>query len=213
MLKLVMPFLVGLLAGLGGASAMVITRAKHAAAEQVAAAPAPGKASRDSAAPKAPADTQHAAPQDAPHDAPRQTPQPPAPAAAVAAPALPPAPAITRAAEPDAPAEEPHAAAAVPTAAAKPATRRATRDAGAAIVGKVGGQGSAEQRLAKVFASMPARDAARILEQMDDRDVRAILGHVADRQVAAIMASFPPARAAALGRAALRQPAAAGDGR
>lgn len=55
-----------------------------------------------------------------------------------------------------------------------------------------------QQRLAKIFATMPAKDAARVLEQMNDADIREIMALMSDRQAAAIMSVLPPARAAAI---------------
>ena len=63
---------------------------------------------------------------------------------------------------------------------------------------------STEKRIAKVFAAMQARDAARILQQMDDGDVKVILGSLSAKQQAAILGQFPVQRAALLTRTALR---------
>lgn len=62
-------------------------------------------------------------------------------------------------------------------------------------------------RLAKVFAAMQPKDAARVLEQMNDSDVRAILGSLSSKQQAAILGSFPTERAALLVQATLRNAA------
>ena len=66
-----------------------------------------------------------------------------------------------------------------------------------------------EQRLAKIFGAMNAKDAAKVLDQMTDGDVRAILAMMNDRQAAAILASFPAARAAAITKGAVKSPGAA----
>jgi hypothetical protein len=63
-----------------------------------------------------------------------------------------------------------------------------------------------EQRLAKIFAAMPAKEAAKVLDQMSDKDVRAILGMMNDRQAAAILPLLPPGRAAAITRGAPKAP-------
>jgi hypothetical protein len=57
-----------------------------------------------------------------------------------------------------------------------------------------------EGRLAKIFASMQPRDAARVLEQMDDQDVVVILGMLNNRQAAAVLANLSPQRAAGISR-------------
>lgn len=61
-----------------------------------------------------------------------------------------------------------------------------------------------ERRLAKVFAAMAPREAARVLEQMNDTDVELLLGYLSERQAAVILSSFPPQRAARIGQNALR---------
>ncbi len=57
-----------------------------------------------------------------------------------------------------------------------------------------------EERLAKIFTAMQAKDAARVLGQMEDRDIRKVLSLMNDRQVAAILAALPAERAAAVVR-------------
>jgi hypothetical protein len=61
-----------------------------------------------------------------------------------------------------------------------------------------------EQRLAKIFSAMSAKDAAKVMEQMPDSDVRAILSLMNDRSAAALLAQFTPARAAAITKGAIR---------
>ncbi len=63
-----------------------------------------------------------------------------------------------------------------------------------------------EQRLAKIFGAMQAKEASKVMDQMNDDDVRSILGMMSDRQAAAILATFPAARAAAIARGASRTP-------
>jgi hypothetical protein len=60
------------------------------------------------------------------------------------------------------------------------------------------------EKIAKIFAAMPAREAAKVLEQLDDSDVQSILGALSGKQAAAILQTFPPNRAAAISKAALR---------
>lgn len=62
-------------------------------------------------------------------------------------------------------------------------------------------------RLAKVFAAMQAKDAARVLEQMEDSDVQVILTSLSNKQQAAILGSFPTQRAATIMRSTLRNSA------
>jgi hypothetical protein len=60
-----------------------------------------------------------------------------------------------------------------------------------------------ERRLAKVFTSMDAKQAAKVLEHMADSDVNIILGYVGPRQAASIMSALPPERVAKLSKIAL----------
>ena len=55
-----------------------------------------------------------------------------------------------------------------------------------------------QRRLAKIFSTMGAKDAARVLGQMNDHDVSVILNLLADRQAAAILINLPAPRAALL---------------
>ena len=61
-----------------------------------------------------------------------------------------------------------------------------------------------EQRLAKIFGAMQAKDAGRVLEQMTDNDIRTVLGMMSDRQAAAILSTLSPQRAAAITKGAVR---------
>jgi flagellar motility protein MotE (MotC chaperone) len=63
---------------------------------------------------------------------------------------------------------------------------------------------TAERRVAKVFTSMDAKQAAKVLEHMSDGDVQIILGYVGVKQAAAILAAFPPERVATLSKLAMR---------
>ena len=63
-----------------------------------------------------------------------------------------------------------------------------------------------EQRLAKIFSAMAAKDAAKVLDQMTDGDVRAILGMMNDRQAAAILTSMTATRAAAITKGGNKAP-------
>ena len=55
-----------------------------------------------------------------------------------------------------------------------------------------------EQRLAKIFSAMSAKDAAKVMEQMPDGDVRSILSMMSDRSAAAVLSQFSATRAAAI---------------
>jgi MgtE intracellular N domain len=59
-------------------------------------------------------------------------------------------------------------------------------------------------RLAKVFASMQAREAARVLEHLDDDEVQIILGQLGNREAAAVLSNLTPERAAVISRAIIR---------
>ncbi len=59
-------------------------------------------------------------------------------------------------------------------------------------------------KLAKIFAAMPAKDAAKVMEQLDDHEVQSLLESLNEKQAAAILQNFPSARAAAISKAALR---------
>lgn len=63
-----------------------------------------------------------------------------------------------------------------------------------------------EQRLAKIFSAMAAKDAAKVLDQMTDGDVRTILGMMNDRQAAAILTSMTATRAAAITKGGSKAP-------
>jgi cytoskeletal protein RodZ len=58
-------------------------------------------------------------------------------------------------------------------------------------------------RISKIFAAMPAKEAARILEQMVDADVVQILGSVNDRKAAEILSLLPAPRAAGISKSVL----------
>lgn len=58
----------------------------------------------------------------------------------------------------------------------------------------------AARRLANIFSSMDARDAAQVLEQLEDGELASILIHMGTRQAAAILRNIEPDRAASLSR-------------
>jgi Mg/Co/Ni transporter MgtE len=59
---------------------------------------------------------------------------------------------------------------------------------------------ASERRIAKVFTSMDAKQAAKVLEHMSDGDVQIILGYVGVKQAAQIMSALPPERVATLSK-------------
>ena len=59
-----------------------------------------------------------------------------------------------------------------------------------------------EQRLAKIFAAMSPKDAAKVMDQMPDTDVRSILALMSDRSAAAVLSQFTPVRAATITKGA-----------
>jgi hypothetical protein len=63
---------------------------------------------------------------------------------------------------------------------------------------------ASEKRIAKVFSSMDAKQAAKVLEHMTDDDVQVILGYVGPRQAASIMTALPPERVATLSKLAMQ---------
>jgi hypothetical protein len=63
---------------------------------------------------------------------------------------------------------------------------------------------ASEKRIAKVFTSMDAKQAAKVLEHMTDNDVQVILGYVGPRQAASIMTALPPERVAVLSKLAMQ---------
>ena len=56
------------------------------------------------------------------------------------------------------------------------------------------------ERLGKIFATMPTKDAAKILAQLDDQDVSLILVKVNDKKAGEMMALLPAERAAAISK-------------
>ena|SRR5579884_82768 len=65
-------------------------------------------------------------------------------------------------------------------------------------------QQASERRIAKVFTSMDAKQAAKVLEHMSDGDVQIILGYVGVKAAAQIMAELPPERVANLSKLAMQ---------
>ena len=66
------------------------------------------------------------------------------------------------------------------------------------------------ERLGKIFASMPAKEAAKVLGKMEDADITTILGRLNDRKASEILSQLPTERAAAISRAVLARGAPGG---
>ncbi|MEO8562941.1 MAG: hypothetical protein ABI601_12740 [bacterium] len=62
----------------------------------------------------------------------------------------------------------------------------------------------ADRRISRVFAAMAPRDAAKVLAQLTDQDIVTILGGLTEKQEAAILAQLPVDRLAAVSKLALR---------
>ena len=88
------------------------------------------------------------------------------------------------------------------SAAAEPATTPAMAGAMPTFASTLGGDTLAggdrlpKRRLAKLFGSMQAREAARVLEKMSDGEVEVILAQLGDREAASILSNLTPERAA-----------------
>lgn len=59
-------------------------------------------------------------------------------------------------------------------------------------------------KVAKIFAAMPPKDAAKVLEQLDDIEVQGVISALAEKQAAAILQNFPAPRAALISKGVLR---------
>lgn len=223
MLKLIILAAIALLVGLGGGSAFSVLKAKKAFASQGA---LHAKAVSDSLAKLEAEGSQHAAAAapddssgkgaDSSHASPVHTSTGEAPGASV---------------PPGATASSPKGTKTPPAKSAPPATTPATDTvwnravatvesgatsrpaAGLAPRGpalpstapdKAGTTSLTPERIGKIFAAMPAKEAAKVLVQLDDADVQAILGAVSAKHAAAILQNLPPVRAAAISRAELR---------
>lgn len=209
MKRLILPLIVALLAGLGGGTGYAI----------MSIAPAPASAApHDSTAA---GDSTGAHTDSAGAVAPDTAGQPLHPAdlpagAASRGPALAPTPAdsiraeqaaragikseatAARATTSGASAPAPNATSGKPVSAKEPAPR--------GVAGPVAALSAAlpEQRLAKIFGAMQAKDAGKVLEQMTDSDIRTVLGMMSDRQAAAILSTLSPQRAATITRGVVR---------
>lgn len=199
--KLIVPLIIGLLMGISGGGFFSVYKASAAHATAIADAKKHGL--------KPVADSTHAAEGDSTAGAEGEH-VAAEPAKAAEHDATP----TTVAAAPK-PADATHAAPAisVPGAHATPVVTKpstATPTTAVAATSPSGAPTEAEtqahqQRLAKIFATMGAKDASRVLTQMSDHDVGIILGLLTDRQAAAILTNLPAPRAAALSQVQLRR--------
>jgi hypothetical protein len=184
-IKVIMLAVIGLVLGLGGGTGFALMRARKpvAAAVDGEEKKEPVKDSDekhgDEAKTPGPEGTDHAASGSADSPTPAARTEPKHDSAAAA---------------PRTPTVAPLSAAAVPAAGTATPVATDTSRAGVPVPG----------RIAKIFAAMPAKDAARVLQQLDDADVQTVLGGLNDKQAAAILSGFPPERAAAISRAVLR---------
>jgi hypothetical protein len=222
-MKIVVFAVLGLLVGLGGGSAFSVLRAKKAFAAQGG---AQAKTVADSLARAQEGGGSHAASEDsslATRDSAsandRHSPSGPVTSSKGALPRVPkavtPAPRSVPVAATPKPDSSRAAPASVTPAKGKPAVwnravatvePRAAGSAGDAKSGAASAPAPAitPDKIAKIFAAMPARDAARVMVQLDDSEVQSLLGALSGKQAAAILQALPPERAAAISKAALR---------
>ncbi len=204
--RLILPFAIGLLLGLGGSTGVVVTRAKSAHARAVAEAarkPKPVKpdstATVDTASHADSAVVAHNA--TAPADSAKSGAAP----ATAAAGTRHPMPVDTSKHAAVAVAAPPKGAAPTPApVATKPAAAPAPAPNTAAPSLLPIGPDLQQRRLAKIFGAMQPKEAAQVLEQMEDADVRTILSYLPERQAAAVLGNFSAARAARISSATLR---------
>lgn len=186
MMRLIIFGVIGLLVGLGGGTGVAVMGAKRTHAADSVAHAAQLKARRDSVeadslAKKAVADSVAAVAASA-------LAQPNAGSAPVRPGTVPnPTPSLPQLPKPSAP------------------TTRQLAEATVAAGGRdnVAATSVSPARIAKIFAAMPARDAAKVMQEMSDDDIHVILGAMNDRQAAAILAGFPAERVARISRAAM----------
>ena len=191
MVKLIIAFAVAFIAALAGGAGLKLSSAKaHAVVvgdslKKVAAADAakkPHAAAGDSAA-HAGAPVAHGA------DTARDT------AGAHATPATTgPAPAEPTRVEPAKGTVTGTRGAAAPTATAGPAVPPARLPTG--VIG---------ERMGKIFAAMPSKDAAKVLGELDDKDVAFIIAKLPNKKAAEVLALMPKERAAAISRTVIAQ--------
>jgi hypothetical protein len=224
MMRFILPLLVAFVVAAGGASGIVVFQAKRAPATTTDSV---AGVEQDSTADSTKAlvdDSTLAAPGDStPLTSEVEAPPPPAQAevasstagavratAAAKTKATPPTGPLPTSDRANSPAVAPTAGAVAPPvtsradsvkAVAPEAARGAAAQTGARMIPTagvfVGG------RISKIFAAMPAKEAARILEQMVDADVVLILGSVNDRKAAEILALLPAPRAAGISKSVL----------
>lgn len=92
----------------------------------------------------------------------------------------------------------------IASAPANPQVKALANRVGLAVAANDSATEVSERRVAKVFTSMDAKQAAKVLERMADADVHIILGYVGPRQAASILAALPPERVATLSKLAMQ---------
>jgi len=214
--KLILPLIIGLLMGVGGGGFFAVYKASAAHATAVAVAQKKGLTPAGDSAHAAKDSTRvdSATHGDVPHDAatPVDAHDPAPKAVAAATPVAAPAHAPETRASPVAPTA---AIATPPKGTSVPSAAPVTPVTPVTPV-SAGGSPTADEtenhqrRLGKIFATMGAKDAARVLAQMNDHDVSIIINKLSERQAAAILTNLPAPRAAALSQ---MQPRKSGGGK
>jgi hypothetical protein len=189
MLKRILFFVLAFGVALGGATGLVVMRAKRAAAAATPAVPDSTHTGRDSSAA-----TDSSAKRALAAAAKDSAPVPLAAALPPRDSVRPVASKVSRTAD--------SVVAPAPTTPVVPGAPAAARPAPIAPVTAILAGG----RLSKIFGAMSARDAAKVLEQMDDADIKEILGRLNDKKAAEILALIPAPRAAIISKAALAAP-------
>ncbi len=210
-MKLVLFAILGLLLGVGGGAAMAVMKAKKEfAAYDAKRAKVVADSIEMAAHPPATTDSGHATP-DSAHAPADSSPGKPA--------------AMADKGTHAAPVKDSHAAPAhtTPAASADQHTPRPARQRAVATVEAHGGTRPAGKpapprpiapartapspgtdKVSRIFAAMPPKDAAKVLEQLSDTEVTEILRSLSEKQAAGIMQFLPPARAAAISKLALK---------
>ena len=205
MIKLILPFVAAFLVALGGSTYFAISKAKQVAA----ATPKPQVAAPVESETTEPAahDTLVAHAAITPH---RDSAVVAAPGAAtdtgsrVAVPASGLASTVALAAPTPLGAPAPNAASHDVPVASAPEKRSAMAPAArGGVTSTLLPSGLVGERLGKIFASMPAKEAAKVLGKMEDADISIILGRLNDKKAAEILAQLPTERAVAISRVAL----------
>lgn len=65
--------------------------------------------------------------------------------------------------------------------------------------------GEPNERMSRIFAAMPPKEAAKVLEQLEDAEVHVIMSGLSEKQAAGVLQYLPPTRAAAISKLVLRR--------